>query len=193
MGEPFELCLSYSDVSNKCTDALHMLDYLCGQFGLDKLQRGIDFMFEALASDLNAVTQLEDKVVLENVGTALSQTRALNSAQIILEDFVQRASSVHHLECGDLSGFKLVQRLFKLASGNFIQTNALRSSYEEIKIQDPSTEVLLGQELLSKVRLLGTEAFAADEQRSKLLDAVQNLVDVLAEREDKWLEQQEAH
>ena len=166
-----------------------MLHYIEKKFGADKVDAGIDFMFEALSADLASVNQSQEQVLLESVGTSLSLARSINGASVILNSFVERFDKIYHLDSGNLNGFSLLERMLKLSEQKFIQTSQVRSLYTEVPKQDPETEVLMAQDLLNKSRELGSEVFFGVENRAHVIDAVQSLVDKLIEKEDEWLEQ----
>ena len=185
----FDLCLSYSELSHQCNTPEQMLLYLEKRFGSDNVNNGIDFMFDALAADLAAVSQSQEPVVLENVGTSLSMAQALNGASKILDGLVTRFKNEYSLNTGKMSGFSILEKMLKLCTQKFIQSTQVRGMYSDIKTQDPETEVLLAQDLLNKSRELSTEVFSGVENRGNMIDAIQNLVDKLIEKEDEWLEQ----
>ena len=120
---------------------------------------------------------------------SLSLARSINGASVILNSFVERFDKIYHLDSGNLNGFSLLERMLKLSEQKFIQTSQVRSLYTEVPKQDPETEVLMAQDLLNKSRELGSEVFFGVENRAHVIDAVQNLVDKLIEKEDEWLEQ----
>ena len=189
LSSSFDLCLSYSELSHDCKTPVEMLHYIEKKFGADKVDAGIDFMFEALSADLASVNQSQEQVLLESVGTSLSLARSINGASVILNGFVERFDKIYHLDSGNLNGFSLLERMLKLSEQKFIQTSQVRSLYTEVSKQDPETEVLMAQDLLNKSRELGSEVFFGVENRAHVIDAVQNLVDKLIEKEDEWLEQ----
>ena len=189
LSSSFDLCLSYSELSHDCKTPVEMLHYIEKKFGADKVDAGIDFMFEALSADLASVNQSQEQVLLESVGTSLSLARSINGASVILNSFVERFDKIYHLDSGNLNGFSLLERMLKLSEQKFIQTSQVRSLYTEVSKQDPETEVLMAQDLLNKSRELGSEVFFGVENRAHVIDAVQSLVDKLIEKEDEWLEQ----
>lgn len=192
-GESFASVISlsetYSDIANKPHDPQSLLDYLDTKFGKENLQKGIDCMFKALACDLSAASPSREENVLKDLASTLAKTKTLNSSLNIVNSFVTRIKDTLKLDSRKLNADQLLLEITKLSKSRFITSLHVQNLYrDKVKTSNPQEEVLVAQELLRMERGLAEELFNSPEDRVKLLDGTQRLVDELIDKEDEWLE-----
>lgn len=187
---PLQLSQAYSDISSSAPTAESVLAYLQKKFGAERLDEGIDYMFTALAADLAADKPSQADTVLENVASALTRTRTLNAALHLSDHFVERLHSALHLKTApDFTGGKLLADLLKLSGQRFVAGLHIQNLYaRQVHTRNPEDEVLVAQEFLQYMRDMPEDLFAGAQDRSKMLEATQKLVDGLIDKEDEWLE-----
>ncbi len=181
---------TYSELAAKPHEPAELLRFIGEKFGKEHLSAGIEAMFRALASDLHSAAPSRQTELLNDIASALGQTKTLNASLGLAGEFTSRVTGVLGLKTEGLSPDKLLGSLLNLSQNRFIAPLHVHNLYKnEVAAQDPEQEVLVGQEFLKMLRKLPIELFDSLEQRSKLVDATQKLVDELIDKEDAWLEE----
>lgn len=184
-----QISQAYSTICSGSHDPKDLLDYISKTFGADQVHSGIEALFKALGSDLNSLAPSHDSAVLNDIAGALSQTKTLNAALTLLDQFVSRVNHVLKLPCRNVKSDELLQRLITLAQSRFVAPLQIHNIYrKEIVTHNPEEDVLLAQEFFKKLRDLPVELFDSLDSRAKVIDATQHLVDELIDKEDAWLE-----
>lgn len=182
-----DLSQTYSDLAVKPQEAKDILALLGQKYGADNLKAGIDALFKALGADLMLVQTSEERSLINDLASKLSQAQTINTALTMCTNFIERLNSVHSI-AGQLDADFLLTKLVELSEQRFLSPQILRSSYEnKLAIPDPEKAVLVGQELLHTVRDLPVALFVGLDERNKLLEAAQHSVDELIDKEDEWL------
>ena len=181
-------CNTYCEVVSNFKGADDMLLFLEKKYGKD-FEKGLDFLVKALGADLQAKTPSHDKVFLEFVASGLDYTRILYSGLSHVNNFLDRISSVHNLDCKNISNLNFLKNLISLGEVRFLTSIDVSSLVKEVKVKNPEDEVMVAQELLATVRNCSEQLFSGNENRNKVIDAIQHLVDEKVQKEDEWLEQ----
>lgn len=183
------LSQAYAEISARSHDAPELLAYIVKTFGPEQVHSGIDALFKAFAADLNSATPSRDPTVLNDLAGALGQTKTLHAALTLLDQFAERVSKVLMLPTSNFKSDHLLHNLLELAQNRFIAPLHVHNLYRhEIKTATPEEDVLLAQEFFAQLRALPLELFASLENRAKLIDATERLLDELIDKEDAWIE-----
>ncbi|MBQ8707428.1 MAG: TyeA family type III secretion system gatekeeper subunit [Succinivibrionaceae bacterium] len=188
LSDSVTLCESYGELASDPAEPEKMMDFIQKKFGEDRVDEGVEFMLKSLAADLASPMSSSEPAVLELVGRNLSVVRSLNSGKAILASFVTRLGAAHDIKA-DISSARILSGIIELSKQRFITPSSIRELYREVAKQQPDTEVLLAQDLLTSCRRLGSELFDKEESRVRVIQAVEELVDNLVDAEDKWLEE----
>lgn len=179
---------TYADISTKPHNPTELLEHLSKKFGQDNLEAGIDAMFKALACDLNSTIPSQEEGILKDVASTLAKTKTLNGSLKLTNNFLDRVQNSLGLKVGDLSGSKILLDLVNLSHSRFIAPLHVQNLYKGVVTSNPEEDVLVAQEFLRMGRELSEDLFDSLEDRNKLLDSTQRLVDELVDKEDEWLE-----
>jgi type III secretion protein W len=162
-----------------------------GDVGFDK---AMDFLFRALGNDLAADIPSMDKTHLESVHANLGQVRLLQSAHTLCDKMLERWENVHGVQGvrdGSLRPMDLLGEIVGLRNERFLGAMHIDRITARAQAPDIEHEVLFLQEMLNMTRSFPSQLFDGDQERMKVLDAVQERVDNAIAREDEFLAAQE--
>ena len=187
LGAPLELKNDYTRVAIDFPGALETLGYILERYGEDGFDRGVDFLLKALGDDLASGHPSADKTALESVTGQLGRVRTLNGVRALGQKLAERWDTLK----GD-SGSKLTDIDFlKFVMEGAKETLPGASIAEPlVKLASPpdiELEVLFRQELLKSVKSVSVQTFSGPESRGRLMEALQDGLDLDVAREDEWL------
>jgi type III secretion protein W len=187
LGPPLELKNDYAHVVIDFPGALETFGYILERFGENDFDRGVEFLLKALGNDLASDRPSADKAALESVTGQLGRVRTLNGVRALGQKLTDRWGTL----AGD-SGSKLTDIDFlKFVLEGAKETLPSASMADPlVKLAAPpdiEREVLFRQELLKSVKNVSIQTFSGPEPRGRLLDALQEGLDLAVAREDEWL------
>lgn len=150
-------------------------------------ETAMDFLFNAVSSDIQADTPSMEKTHLEFVHNNLSQVRLLQSAYVLCELCVDRWENVHHVRGKPLHAMELLSSIIALREINYLGAMHIDDIARRAKAPDVEHEVLFLQELMAIIRNFPQRLFDDVQGHQKVMDAAQQALDKAIEREDEYL------
>jgi len=188
LGGPFELGSDYRRTTCEFYDRPEeMFAFILEKFGPARFEEAVEFLFRSLGDDLASDQPSHGQAHLEAVGAGLGQARVLNGAHALSARLVERWRSVHQVADSSLTPLDLVQSFLRAKNQRFLGPDDFKPLAQLAKPPDIEREVLFYQELLGTVRLFSPQFFDGPESRMKVMDTVQEAVDLAITREDEYL------
>ena len=168
-----------------------VFSHVLEKYGADGFDRAMDFLFSALGADLASDQPSMGEAHLESVQSSLGQVRLTQSAFRLCEQMVVRWEKVHGVSQQNFTAMALLGDVVSLSEKRFLGASDVESIMAKAGPPDIEHEVLFLQELLSTVRKFPVGLFDGDQGRMKVMDVVQEAVDLAVTREDEYLAQLE--
>jgi type III secretion protein W len=186
LGSALELKGDYQKVVFDFADGLEMLNHIMEKFGADGFEKGLDFLFKALAQDLAAETPSREKASLETTSRELGQAKTLNGVHALGQKLVERWRTAHQ-QSSDLSAMDYLKFVAGLKKEPYLSASVADPLVAKAGPCDPEKEVLFRQDLLNTTKTVTMQAFEDLESRQRCLAALQEGLDQAIDREDVWL------
>ncbi len=151
------------------------------------IELALDFLYKMLGNDLASDMMSADKTKLESVSTSLGELRAFQSAHALCDRLVNRLKDVHNIENCPYNGFTFLGKILDMKKEVYLSSSSVEALARTSRVANPEEEVLFLQELQTTTRQFSSTIFNGDQERTKVLDAMQLAVDDAVAREDEWL------
>lgn len=184
-----ELSQLYGDLTEGNHDELSLVEHLVKLGGESKLSDEIQNLFKALANDLASATKSHEDTVLHDVASTLTKAMTLNGGLKLTSEFLGYVQNQLSITPKNLDASMLLVKLLRISQQNFISPQAVHDIYRSnIIAADPEQAVVVGQAFFKMLRQSAPNLYAQDEDRLKLINASQQLLDQLIDAEDEWLD-----
>lgn len=180
---------TYAELScSETREPFDVLNFIVNKFDKNNIKEGIDYLFKALACDLNSNIRSQDIEILNDLASSLAKTKTLNASLVLVDDFTSRITNNLSLK-NDLNSSEFLLSALNLSKERFVTNLAVANLYKhKVQTKDPTDEVLVAQSLLKLFRDMSDDVFASSDDRLKMIEATKKLVDMKVEKEDEWLD-----
>ena len=156
------------------------------KYGAD-FDKAMDFLFAAISQDIDCETPSMGRAHLESVHAKLGMVRLTQSAFRLCEDMMTRWENVHEVKGCPMKAMDLLGSVVGLRGKSYLGMMNIQEIVRKAAPPDIEREVIFTQELLATVRKFPVALFDDEKGRMTVMDAVQDAVDDVVQREDDWL------
>ncbi len=175
----------YAKSVSEFKSPLEVYTYIHDKYQND-IELALDFLYKLLGNDLACEISSMEKTQLESISGSLGELRAFQSAHALCDTMATRLEDIHSIKSLH-DGFSLLGKILNLKKEVYLSSSNIDSVMNEYKLSNPQEEVMFLQELFACVKKFSSTLFDADQERNKLIDAVQTSLDRAVEKEDEWL------
>ncbi|MBQ7585192.1 MAG: type III secretion system gatekeeper subunit SctW [Desulfovibrionaceae bacterium] len=188
LGAPLELGSTYRKAVLEFTSTLDLYNYIQNKHGGD-FNKAVDFLYAALASDLNCEKPSASPISLQSANTSFGKLRSLQSAHALCDTQIKNWESKEHTG-STLKGIDMLGKLLDLGQNNFAGISDVQKIASDAKANSIEQRIWFLQETLQNVRKFSTLVFDNDQGRSNVIQAVQEAIDQSVDEEDAMLANQ---
>lgn len=184
LGKVGELRDFYRDTVLKYEGFTETFKSLQEQFPGPEFRKGLDFLIRAAGSDLQAQGPSIDPNQLKRVVDDLYRLEVLGNTHKSCENLVQRMDSSFQIK-SKMSGLELMNRILELKDERWLRPDQFRKLCDDAGVKGTQAQIYFLRETVSLIKDLPTKVFENMEDRTKLIDAVQEAHDHLVDLEEQ--------
>ena len=156
-------------------DMVSVLDDLVERFGEDDLAKSIAFMTQALGADLDAGGPSIDRTKLNLIVNDMHRLESLTTILGNCDIVVDKAQA--HGGDPDFTAVSLLRELVPLQESKWVRSDEIKAIPQHAGLEELEPQINFLNDLKDVVRMIPLKSFTRDENRGKLLDAVQQALD----------------
>lgn len=186
LGSDHSLRGLYRQVATEFQDVNDLYAHIQTKYG-DNFDLALDFLYKTIGNDLATDVPSMETQHLESVNNNLGVLRQLQSAHSLCNTLLNRWSDVHGITDHKLDSMQLLGEIVSLRKENFIGGSRINEIAQKAAPPDIEHKVLFLQEMLNTTRMFTPSLFDGNEGRMKVINAVQDAVDIAVTEEDAYL------
>ncbi|OBQ45957.1 type III secretion system gatekeeper subunit SctW [Halodesulfovibrio spirochaetisodalis] len=191
IGDSQQLRDTYRSTVLDFENSRSVFDQLLQQYGAEKIDQALEFLFATLARDIDSVCPTMDKARMEVFSTDMNKVRDIASLYGLSGRLLERLESEHNValpqtEAGN-NVAQMMDRFLQMMEQKFPAPMDVHAIMDPLNIPDTTRKVLFLQDTLKETKMLPVKVFESLESRDKILQLVQQELDSAIEREDEEL------
>lgn len=190
LGAPGPLRSAYHQAARNYQSMASALDDLIERFGPEDLEKSICFMEAALAADLDAAGPSAEPAKLQVILDDMHRLEALATIKGNC-DGVMRVARLQGAR-QDADGVWLLKEIAELQDARVVHARDIEKMPANLGLADVEREIRFLNDFIEVARDIPLKSYAKPENRRKLIDAAQQVLDAAIEREENELEEDES-
>lgn len=177
----------YRQVTFDFTSITNAFQYINEKYGGANFEKAMDFLFSSISSDISSESPSMDKTHLEFVHRNLGKVRLLQSAYAQCESLVNRWENEHKVTNSGLTSMDILSSVVAFRDINYLGAMHIEEIAQKAKAPDIEREVLFMQDFVGMLRQFPDKIYDDLQTYQKVMDAAQQALDKVIEREDEYL------
>ncbi|GAB3517727.1 TyeA family type III secretion system gatekeeper subunit [Photobacterium alginatilyticum] len=147
----------------------------------------VDIQQRALSADYHALEPSQERGVLAMVMQNLNQLKQLKG---IFEQVNDLARQIQNQFFSPVEAEQLMEQVLSIPDSQFVTTRQMDQTMQRLNVASLSAQVVMQQGIKTLAAELPDALYPSQEQRSRVMDSLQQCIDETIDKEEMWLDGQ---